>query len=133
MMITALTISLAMMVSDPQQNHNTPHSSSNPYSSSLVLEPQYKPRLGPRPSKWCGWYMRQYLGVQDNRYNLARSWYTWGRATGPTLGAVVVWPHHVGIIVGKNSKGQWLIRSGNDGGTVKTRVWNLRNAKFRIA
>lgn len=85
-----------------------------------------------RPSRWCGWYMRQVMGISDARYNLARTWYGYGRATSPRTGAVVVWPHHVGIIVGKNQKGQWLVRSGNDGGKVKTRVWNLRGAKFRI-
>lgn len=85
-----------------------------------------------RPAKWCGWYMRQVVGISDTRYNLARTWYKYGRPTSPRVGAVVVWPHHVGIIVGKTHKGQWLVKSGNDGGKVKTRVWNLRNAKFRI-
>lgn len=85
-----------------------------------------------RPAKWCGWYMRQVVGISDTRYNLARTWYKYGRPTGPQIGAIVVWPHHVGMIVGKTSKGQWLVKSGNDGGKVKTRVWNLRNAKFRI-
>lgn len=85
-----------------------------------------------RPAKWCGWYMRQVVGISDTRYNLARTWYKYGRTTSPRVGAVVVWPRHVGIIVGKTHKGQWLVKSGNDGGKVKTRVWNLRNAKFRI-
>lgn len=84
-------------------------------------------RLGdPRPSKWCGWFARQRLGVADRSYNRARHWLHYGRPTPAVVGAVVVWPHHVGIIVGKDSNGRWLIESGNDGGRVKTRVWDLR-------
>lgn len=87
-----------------------------------------------KPKKWCGWYMRKRLGVSHPKYNLARSWYSWGNQSKPQVGAVVVWPHHVGLIVGQNSKGQWLIESGNDGGKVKIRPWsNLHKAKFRIA
>ena len=78
-----------------------------------------------KPSRWCGWYMRKRLGVMPSSYNVARNWTSYGRPTGPQIGAVVVWRNHVGLIVGQNSKGQWLIESGNDGGKVKTRVWNL--------
>lgn len=78
-----------------------------------------------KPSRWCGWYMRKRLGVSDPKYNLARNWVHYGSPSGPQLGAVVVWRNHVGQIVGQNGKGQWLILSGNDGGRVKTRVWNL--------
>ena len=125
-MLTALTISLAMMVTNPQG------------SSSVAELPKYSHSnthhsLGKRPGRWCGWYMRKRLGVSPQKYNLARSWYSWGRTSGPRLGAVVVWPHHVGLIVGRNSKGQWLIESGNDGGKVRTRTWNLRGASFRVA
>jgi hypothetical protein len=85
-----------------------------------------------RPAKWCGWYMRQVVGISDTRYNLARTWYKYGRPTSPQIGAIVVWPHHVGKIVGKDSKGRWLVLSGNDSNRVRTRVWNLKNASFRI-
>lgn len=78
-----------------------------------------------KPGRWCGWYMRKKMGVHDPKYNLARNWAKWGSPSGPQIGAVVVWRHHVGVIVGQNSKGQWLIQSGNDGGKVRTRVWNL--------
>lgn len=78
-----------------------------------------------RPGKWCGWYMRKKLGVADPKYNLARNWARWGQASPPQVGAVVVWRNHVGQIVGRNQQGQWLIESGNDGGKVKTRPWNL--------
>src|SRR5258705_5618957 len=44
-----------------------------------------------RPTAWCGWYMRQILGVADRGYNLARKWASWGRAAAPAPGVVVVW------------------------------------------
>lgn len=78
-----------------------------------------------KPGRWCGWYMRKHLGVSDPKYNLARNWAKWGQASSAQVGAVVVWRSHVGQIVGRNHKGQWLILSGNDGGRVKTRPWNL--------
>lgn len=137
-MLTALTISLAMMVTNHQYANprdaartadalsHTPHT-----YRSAPLHPQST--VGKRPSRWCGWYMRKKLGVAPAKYNLARSWYSWGSPSQPRIGAVVVWPNHVGLIVGQNTKGQWLIESGNDGGKVRTRTWNLRGAKFRVA
>lgn len=137
-MLTALTISLAMMVTNHQYANprdaartadalsHTPHT-----YRSAPLHPQST--VGKRPSRWCGWYLRKKLGVQDARYNLARSWYKWGRPSPAQVGAVVVWPHHVGVIVGRDGSGRWLVHSGNDSGKVRTRVWNLRNAKFRVA
>ena len=81
-----------------------------------------------RPRAWCGWYMRQIKGVADTAYNLARNWAHWGRATSPHVGAVVVWPHHVGQIVGQAANGQWLVNSGNDGHAVRTRARSLSGA-----
>jgi hypothetical protein len=79
---------------------------------------------------WCGAYMRRVFGVGDPRLNLARNWAGVGSsAGGPQVGAVVVWPHHVGVIRGgPNSSGEWLIESGNDGGAVRTRYRSLRGA-----
>lgn len=75
-----------------------------------------------RPSRWCGWWMRQYLGVSNSAGNLARWWASYGhRADGPAVGTLVVWPHHVGIITG-GSSGRWLVKSGNDGHRVRERV-----------
>jgi hypothetical protein len=53
----------------------------------------------PRPSRWCGWWLRQKLGVRDRRYNLARAWARLGAPAAPGAGVVVVWRHHVGQIV----------------------------------
>jgi hypothetical protein len=82
-------------------------------------------RLGGRPAAWCGWEMRQLVGSDPgNEYNLARNWAHWGSAGPAGVGAVVVWPHHVGKIVGQEN-GQWLIQSGNDAHAVRTRARSL--------
>lgn len=83
-----------------------------------------------RPAKWCGWYMRQRHGGGPE-YNLARNWARRGRASVPHVGAIVVWPHHVGEIVGQTHHGQWIVLSGNDGGKVRSRPRSLRGAVAR--
>jgi hypothetical protein len=88
-----------------------------------------------RPGAWCGWYMRgQVSGDPGPSYNLARSWAHYGSdAGGPTVGAIVVWRHHVGKIVG-HENGQWIVQSGNDGHAVRTRPRSLAGAiAFRQA
>src|SRR4051794_1113269 len=68
-----------------------------------------------RPSKWCGWWLSQHLGLSDRNLWLARNWRSAGsNAGGPAVGVVVVWPHHVGIITGRDGAG-WIVKSGNDG------------------
>jgi hypothetical protein len=80
----------------------------------------------PRPSRWCGWWMRQMLGVKDKAGNLARWWASFGSpAHGPAIGVVVVWRHHVGIITGHSGDG-WIVKSGNDGHAVRERERSLR-------
>jgi hypothetical protein len=88
-----------------------------------------------RPRAWCGWYMRSQVGSDPGpSYNLARSWAHYGsNAGGPTVGAIVVWRHHVGKIVGQEN-GQWIVQSGNDGHAVRTRPRSLAGAiAFRNA
>lgn len=76
-----------------------------------------QPRLGGRPRAWCGWYARTLVGHDPGpEYNLARNWAHWGRAASPGAGVIVVWAHHVGMITGRTPDGQWIVRSGNDGG-----------------
>lgn len=83
---------------------------------------------GGRPRAWCGWKMRQLVGADPGpQYNLARNWAHWGHAGPPGVGAVVVWAHHVGKIVGQEN-GKWLIESGNDGNRVRTRAIPISNA-----
>jgi hypothetical protein len=60
-------------------------------------------------------------------YNLARNWAHWGHSGPVGVGAVVVWPHHVGRIVGRNDGG-WVIESGNDGHRLRTRPRSIAGA-----
>lgn len=83
--------------------------------------------VGGRPGAWCGWWMRTQRGGGPE-YNVARNWANYGSSTSPQVGAVVVWPHHVGEIVGRADNGQWIVRSGNDGGAVRSRARSLAGA-----
>ena len=86
---------------------------------------------GSRPSAWCGWYMRTRHGGSAD-YNLAWNWSRRGSSlSGPQVGAIVVWPHHVGEITGRTSDGQWIVLSGNDSGQVKERARSVSGAVFR--
>jgi hypothetical protein len=81
-----------------------------------------------RPGAWCGWWMRQYLGVANTAGNLARWWAGYGRnAGGPASGVIVVWSHHVGIITGHDGK-NWIVKSGNDGHAVRERPRSVAGA-----
>jgi hypothetical protein len=86
---------------------------------------------GGRPARWCGWWMRTQKGGGPEM-NLARNWARWGRPSGPRVGAVVVWPHRVGMITGQTADGRWIVRSGNDGGRVRERPRSVAGAVFRI-
>lgn len=86
--------------------------------------------VGPRPRAWCGWWMRTQLGGGP-AYNLAWNWRNYGSPTTPHVGAVVVWRHHVGMITGQASNGQWIVKSGNDSGRVRERARSVAGAIFR--
>jgi hypothetical protein len=103
------------------------HRSSHHHSAKAYAHGRHYARHG---GAWCGAYMRRVFGVSDARLNLARNWAGVGSsAGGPQIGAVVVWPHHVGVIRGgPNGAGEWLVESGNDGGAVRTRYRSLRGA-----
>jgi hypothetical protein len=88
-----------------------------------------------KPRAWCGWYMRSQVGRDPGpEFNLARNWAKYGsNAGGPSVGAIVVWRHHVGKIVGYEN-GEWIVRSGNDGRAVRTRARSVAKAiAFRNA
>ena len=87
--------------------------------------------VGARPARWCGWWMRTQLGGGPE-YNLARNWAHWGRPSGPRVGAVVVWSHHVGMITGRTADGNWIVKSGNDDGRVRERPRSVAGAVFRV-
>jgi hypothetical protein len=59
--------------------------------------------VGARPARWCGWWMRTQKGG-GAELNLARNWKNWGRPSGPRVGAVVVWSHHVGMVTGRTER-----------------------------
>lgn len=99
----------------------------------LVIEQEAAPgapRGDPRPRAWCGWQMRQELGVADISYNLARNWAHYGTdAGGPHVGALIVWPHHVGrIVAGECPAGEVMLHSGNDLNQLRTRCFPWRGA-----
>jgi hypothetical protein len=87
--------------------------------------------VGPRPARWCGWWMRTQKGGGP-QYNLAWNWRHYGRPGSPQIGAVVVWRHHVGIITGRAANGQWIVTSGNDGGRVRSRARSIAGAIIRV-
>jgi hypothetical protein len=87
--------------------------------------------VGARPGRWCGWYMRTRRGGGPE-YNLAWNWRKYGSPSGPQVGAVVVWRHHVGEITGRTADGRWIVRSGNDGGRVRERPRSVAGAVFRV-
>src|SRR5579872_4326122 len=99
------------------------------YSHHHYSHHRYSHRYAGRPAAWCGWYMRTQVGSDPGpKYNLARAWAHYGsNAGGPAVGAIVVWRHHVGKIVGRE-KGQWVVQSGNDGHRVRTRPRSLAGA-----
>ncbi len=79
---------------------------------------------------WCGAEMADELGIggrEGRELWVARNWARVGAPTSAHIGAVVVWPHHVGRIVGQEN-GQWVVQSGNDGGGVRSRARSLAGA-----
>lgn len=97
-------------------------------TSAAVTTATFHGGYGGRPAAWCGWAMRQLVGSDPGpQYNLARNWARWGHAGPAGVGAVVVWPHHVGKIVGQEN-GQWVVQSGNDGHRMRTRPLPISGA-----
>lgn len=81
----------------------------------------------PRPGRWCGWWLRQYLGVRDRAYNLARNWSHYGSpASGPAPGVIAVFANHVGIVTAVPGPGKMVLKSGNDGHAVRERERSTR-------
>ncbi|MGB9367860.1 MAG: hypothetical protein WCE79_17800 [Xanthobacteraceae bacterium] len=84
-------------------------------------------RAGGRPRAWCGWWLGNHLGIANRNLWLARNWASVGRNSQPGIGVVVVWRHHVGIITGR-AGGKWIVKSGNDGNTVRERPRSIAGA-----
>jgi len=92
---------------------------------------KYSGGVGPRPRRWCGWWMRKQKGGGP-QFNVAWNWRKYGRSTTPRIGAVVVWRHHVSMITGRTADGRWITTGGNESGRVRTRARSLKGAIFRI-
>jgi hypothetical protein len=107
------------------------HKSSRQAPAQIQVKASASARVGPRPARWCSWWMRTQKGGGPE-LNLARNWAQWGRPSGPQVGAVVVWSHHVGMITGRSAGGQWIVKSGNDGGQVRERPRSVGGAVFRV-
>ncbi len=81
---------------------------------------------------WCGVFMRLVMraaGYPDlPSGNLAAAWASYGRPSAPQPGAVVVWPHHVGLITALHGDGFATVISGNDGRRVRERPRSIIGA-----
>ena len=114
--------------SDFGQNYSSQNYSDQIYPQRSSYGGQIGAHIGGRPAAWCGWEMRQLVsGDPGPAFNLARNWARWGQAGPAGVGAVVVWPHHVGKIVGQEG-GEWIVESGNDGNRVRTRPRSIAGA-----
>lgn len=113
---------------DFRRNYASQNYSEQSYPQPSAYGGQIGSHIGGRPSAWCGWEMRQLVsGDPGPAFNLARNWAHWGQAGAAGVGAVVVWSHHVGKIVGLEG-GEWIIESGNDGNRVRTRPRSIAGA-----
>jgi len=77
--------------------------------------------IGARPSgcphSYCGCGLRKYLGLADERLNLASNWARLlPRTPGPGPGVAAVRNHHVMYIESSAGNGQWMVRDYNSGG-----------------
>ena len=82
-----------------------------------------------RPRAWCGWYMRQRMGVADRSYNVASRWLNWGHhSIGPCAGCLAVSRHHVALLHSPGSRpGWWVIEDGNNGRGERIHESNIRS------
>jgi|SRR5216683_7100968 hypothetical protein len=123
---------IAFMLSQSAQAH-THHQQQrvarhSTVSRAYAYAPGREYGYGSRPAAWCGWEMRQLVSSDPGpEFNLARNWARWGRPGPVGVGAIVVWSHHVGKIVGKEG-GMWVIESGNDDHATRTRPRSISGA-----
>jgi hypothetical protein len=111
-----------------QARRDMPRRDSRHWTTEAQFDSPRRGSFGGRPSAWCGWEMRQLVSSDPGpSYNLARNWAHWGHAGPAGVGAVVVWPHHVGKIVGRDGN-SWVIESGNDGHRLRTRPRSIGGA-----
>lgn len=80
------------------------------------------------PGRWCACYMDVALvraGLRPLGSNRARDFANYGQPAEPgAVGAIMVMPNHVGIVVGRCTNGQVQIVSGNYSNTVALGCYN---------
>jgi hypothetical protein len=125
---TTLMVAAVAMVIFVQSAQAREHHHVHRHHHSLVARNVHRGRDQARPAAWCGWEMRRLVGADPGpSFNLARNWAHWGRPGPAGIGAVIVWPHHVGKIVGQRN-GEWVVESGNDGHALRTRPRSIAGA-----
>lgn len=78
------------------------------------------------PHAWCGCWLAAHRGISDRSLWLARNWASVGHPlSGPQVGAIAVWRHHVGQINAVDGN-RILLLSGNDGHAVRERWRPIR-------
>lgn len=111
---------------DPEQRTSEPETS---LAKGFVRE--VRVALGGRPAgcparAWCGCWLGHHLGMPRRDLWVARNWAHVGQpAGGPRVGAIVVWPHHVGRITAVSGN-RIRVLSGNDGRAVRDRWRSVR-------
>ena len=80
---------------------------------------------------WCAAFVGFCLeqsGIVSSRFESARSYLTWGVATEPCYGCIVVFERkgggHVGFVVGKDRFNNLLVLGGNQGNAVSIAAFN---------
>lgn len=92
--------------------------------------PSARYNAGPKPRRYCGWYMRRLFGGGP-QYNRARNWANRGTPTHPRPGAIIAWKSHVGLLVKQVRGDIWIVHSGNDGGKIRSRPRSIRGGITR--
>lgn len=83
---------------------------------------------------WCGGFMAYVMDrcgiAYPSAYASAKAWLQWGTPlAGPCVGAVVVFTRegggHVGLVLGRDSRGRLLVLGGNQGDAVSVAPFDL--------
>lgn len=91
---------------------------------------------------WCGTFVAACMQAAGQplpaNWMRAKAWLDWGVPIAqPVVGAVVIFDRegggHVGIVVGRDQKGNLMVLGGNQGDMVKISPFSLaRNPRYRI-
>lgn len=99
---------------------------------SLMTHDVGKGRPSGCPSRWCACYLDRMLkkaGLPTLGSYAARDFAHYGRkAKAGQVGAIMVMPHHVGVVAGKCSDGRVRLVSGNHGHRVGTGCYAVGKA-----